>query len=125
ALIPSVYLPDLNDPDAEIRRENIQADGEIYTSYLISLSSGEQKASLHKDDAIVLDRVRNLVLNATSLNEFIECPLGFYYKKILMVPATESAPLLFGTTLHHALQRFFRKRYVEKDILAGKDYLLS
>ena len=124
-LIPSVYLPDLNDPDAEISRENIQADGAIYSGYLISLFSGEQKPSLHKDDAIVLDRVRNLVLNATALNDYIECPLGFYYKKILVVPATENAPLLFGTTLHHALQRFFRKRFVEKDILTGKDYLLS
>jgi DNA helicase-2/ATP-dependent DNA helicase PcrA len=125
ALIPSLYLPDLSNPDAEISRENIQADEAIMSAYLIALMSGEQKASLHKEDAIVMDRVRNLVLNATSLNEYIECPLGFYYKKILMVPATESAPLLFGTTLHHALQRFFRKRYVEKDMLAGKDYLLS
>lgn len=125
ALIPSLYLPDLNPEEAEIVRENIQADQAMLSAYLLSVMSGEQKADLHKDDEVIRDRVKNLVLNATSLNDYLECPLGFYYKKILRVPSTETAPLLFGTTLHQALQRFFRKRFIEKDMLTGKDYLLS
>lgn len=125
ALIPSFYLPDIKNPDADITREKIEPDEAILSDYMISLMSGEQKAQLYKDYAIVQERVRNMVLNATALNDYIECPVGFYYKKILMVPSTETAPLLFGTALHNSLQRFFRKRFIEQDLTIGKDYLLS
>jgi DNA helicase-2/ATP-dependent DNA helicase PcrA len=41
-----------------------------------------------------------------------------------VIPAGQPSYLLFGSGLHEALQLFFRKRYQEKDITTGKEYML-
>ncbi|HZV68838.1 MAG TPA: ATP-dependent DNA helicase [Saprospiraceae bacterium] len=122
-LTPSVYLTEIIQADPDIIVANNSTNQEILAEYLANLMSGEQRADIHKDDAVIRERVKNYVLNVSALNTYLECPVRFYYEKMLVIPSSETAPLLFGTALHDALQRYFWKRFSEKDLAAGKDYL--
>jgi len=124
-LLPSMYLSELETNHPEVLRGKAAVDEELLAVYQVAYMSGEQRADLDKDDEVIKDRVKNYVLNVSALNTYLECPLRFYYEKILVVPSGEAAPLLFGTALHDALNRFFRKRFEEKDESKGKEYLLD
>jgi DNA helicase-2/ATP-dependent DNA helicase PcrA len=86
--------------------------------------SGEQKADLLLDDNEIKDRIKNIVLNVSALNKYLECPLAFYYENILVIPSGQKSYFLFGSGLHEALQLLFRKKYEERELTAGKEYLL-
>ncbi len=124
-LLPSVYLSELEKNHPEVLRGNATVDEELLAEYQVAYMSGEQRADLDKDDEVIRERVKNYILNVSALNTYLECPLRFYYEKILVVPSGEAAPLLFGTALHDALNRYFRKRFEEKDTTKGKDYLVD
>ncbi|HEX5112087.1 MAG TPA: ATP-dependent DNA helicase [Saprospiraceae bacterium] len=124
-LLPSVYLSELETKCSDILKGIATTDNERIAEYQAAYMSGEQKADLLKDDQVIRERVKNYVLNVSALNTYLECPLRFYYEKILVIPSSEAAPLLFGTALHDALNRYFRKRFEEKDTTKGKAYLVE
>ncbi|HRG32019.1 MAG TPA: ATP-dependent DNA helicase [Saprospiraceae bacterium] len=59
---------------------------------------------------IFLDRFE---LASTALNTYLECPLKFYYEKVLRIPGARSAPMGFGNAIHKALENFFKNRTLD------------
>lgn len=123
-LVPSLYLTEIQDGNKEVMVHKPEVDENLQAEYLLYVMSGEQRADLLLDEAEIRDRVKNFVLNVSALNKYLECPLGFYYEKILVIPSGQQVYLLFGTGLHEALQLLFRKKFEERDLAAGKEYLL-
>jgi DNA helicase-2/ATP-dependent DNA helicase PcrA len=53
--------------------------------------------------------LEKFVMNVTALNNYLECPLKFYYNNLLRVPSGKSEATEFGSAVHHALERLFVK----------------
>jgi len=53
--------------------------------------------------------LENYSLSVTHLNEYLRCPLSFYFKYVLKVPTAKNEHLAFGTAVHYALEQLFRK----------------
>ncbi len=49
------------------------------------------------------------VMNVTALNNYLDCPLGFYYKSLIRIPSGKSEATEFGSAVHYALEKLFRK----------------
>ncbi len=54
----------------------------------------------------ILDK---FVMNVTALNSYLNCPLGFYYKNLIRIPSGKSENTEFGSAIHYALEKLFRK----------------
>ena len=54
----------------------------------------------------ILDK---FVMNVTALSAYLNCPLGFYYKNLIRIPSGKSENLEFGSAVHHALEKLFRR----------------
>ncbi|RMD68092.1 MAG: PD-(D/E)XK nuclease family protein, partial [Bacteroidetes bacterium] len=53
-------------------------------------------------------RVQDLPpLSISAINQFLKCPLGFYYRYILGLPSMPSIEERWGTAMHEALRRYF------------------
>ena len=124
-LTPSLYLTEIRNGDGELEVTTPEVDENLQAEYLAALMSGQNKVDLQLDTVEIEDRIKNFVMNVSALNVYLECPLRFYYDKILMIPSTQSVYMLFGSGLHEALQYFFRKRFEEKDPSTGKEYMLK
>lgn len=53
--------------------------------------------------------LKNYSLSVTHLNNYLSCPLKFYYQNLIKVPAAKSESMVFGSAVHFALQRLFEK----------------
>jgi DNA helicase-2/ATP-dependent DNA helicase PcrA len=67
----------------------------------------------------ILDR---FVMNVTALNNYLRCPLEFYFKNLIRIPSPKNEATEFGSSVHFAIQRLFEKmkedpsnRFKEKD----------
>ncbi|MDP4149178.1 MAG: ATP-dependent DNA helicase [Bacteroidota bacterium] len=49
------------------------------------------------------------VMNVTALNNYLKCPLEFYYKNLIRIPSPKNEATEFGSAAHFALQRLFEK----------------
>jgi DNA helicase-2/ATP-dependent DNA helicase PcrA len=48
-------------------------------------------------------------MNVTALNNYLKCPLEFYYKNLIRIPSPKNEATEFGSAVHHALEKLFTK----------------
>jgi len=53
--------------------------------------------------------LQNYTLSVTHLNNYLDCPLRFYFQCLIRVPSGKSPSATFGQAVHWALNRTFRK----------------
>ncbi len=57
---------------------------------------------------ILRDAVKDIVLNPTSLNNYLTCKRKFLYDNVLMLPGAKRQSLVFGNCSHKALEELYR-----------------
>jgi DNA helicase-2/ATP-dependent DNA helicase PcrA len=55
------------------------------------------------------------VMNVTALNNYLKCPLEFYYRNLVRIPSPKNEATEFGSAVHFALQRLFEKMRGDAD----------
>jgi DNA helicase-2/ATP-dependent DNA helicase PcrA len=123
-LTPSKYLTEIAEDDTCIAQANIESNEAILADYLVARMSGQNAVNLDMDHQEIKNRTANFVLNVSALNQYLECPLKFFYEKILLIPAAQKSYLIFGSALHDALKKFFDRRFDLKQADTGLEYLL-
>lgn len=111
-ILPSKFVNEILEKAQPARREVRLPDSDI-SEFLFKtlIPSLPDAAKLEKS---YLDRaLQNFALNATKLNDYLDCPLAFYYKHILKIPEAKSAVAGYGSAVHETLQELFMK--VQKD----------
>lgn len=53
--------------------------------------------------------LEKFVMNVTALNNYLKCPLGFYYQNLIRIPSGKNEATEFGSAIHYALETLFRK----------------
>ncbi len=66
-----------------------------------------QVAAIEED--LVTRLLQNFSMNVTALNNYLKCPLHFYYQNLIRVPAAKNEATVFGSAVHYALQKLFEK----------------
>jgi DNA helicase II / ATP-dependent DNA helicase PcrA len=61
------------------------------------------------EEDFITSILEKFVMNVTALSAYLNCPLGFYYKNLIRIPSGKSESLEFGSAIHHALEKLFRK----------------
>lgn len=58
---------------------------------------------------LVNRQLQKFVLSVSSLSNYLNCPLEFYFRNIIRVPSPPNEAAGFGSSVHFALERMFRK----------------
>lgn len=75
-----------------------------------ALSFVEIKPQIAPPNEIIISSfLKKFAISVSSLNNFLRCPLQFYYQNIIKVPASKNEYFEFGSAIHFALENLFRK----------------
>src|SRR5690606_23707221 len=61
------------------------------------------------EESFITNILSKFVMNVTALNAYMNCPLGFYYKNLLRIPAGKNENTEFGSAVHHAVEKLFTR----------------
>ncbi|HEV7781608.1 MAG TPA: PD-(D/E)XK nuclease family protein, partial [Chitinophagaceae bacterium] len=74
-----------------------------------------QAPEIAKIEEDLMDRLlEKFVMNVTALNNYLKCPLEFYFKNLIRIPSPKNEATEFGSAVHYALEKLFRKLQDEK-----------
>ena len=106
---PSRFIAELMD-EQDIPIEKIVIDADTLAIFA-ALGFGEEKApEIARIEEEVIGRVlEKFVMNVTALNNYLKCPLEFYFKNLIRIPSPKNEATEFGSAVHHALEKLFRK----------------
>jgi DNA helicase-2/ATP-dependent DNA helicase PcrA len=123
-LEPSMFIAEIQQ-EHQLPADKIYIDPERSTQFsALQFAVSVAPEVQHLDDDVIDRMVNGFVMNVTALNNYLRCPLGFYYQNIVRIPSPRSEAAEFGSAVHHALEQLFRKMK-EKDRFPAVDDLLQ
>lgn len=108
-LEPSMFIAEIQD-EQPVPVERVILDTAALTDFAILQFGEEQAPEIEKMEEEYLRPVLDkFVMNVTALNNFLKCPLEFYFKTLVRIPSPKNEATEFGSAVHYALEKLFRK----------------
>lgn len=108
-LEPSMFIAEiLDEHDLNIIREIIQPE-EMSEFAVLYFGETEAPAIEKMEEEFISRLLEKFVMNVTALNNYLRCPLEFYFKNLVRIPSPKNEATEFGSAVHYALEKLFRK----------------
>ena len=124
-LEPSMFIAEIQEEhDLPVEKIELPA-GALMEFELLQFNDMAPEIEKAEDDFItaLFDK---FAMSVTALNNYLDCPLGFYYKNLIRIPQGKSENLEFGSAIHYALEKLFRKMQdSKKDLFPSKEEMIA
>ena len=108
-LEPSVFIAEILDRHT-LPIEKVVIPGEEIASFdALPFSEVVAPEIQAAEEAFITRMLDKFVMNVTALNNYLKCPLEFYYRNLVRIPSPKNEATEFGSAVHFALQRLFEK----------------
>lgn len=97
-----------------ITSQKIQIEETALLDKMIIDMSPMKKDYKLMEDQLFERFIHKFRLNPTALSKYLECPLAFYYEKVLQIPSARTPSLGFGNAVHTALEYYMNNRALLK-----------
>jgi DNA helicase II / ATP-dependent DNA helicase PcrA len=106
---PSMFIAEIQDeyPDFKAVPVVIEKETEDFFSILEFQQAAPEIEKMEED--IIGRLLEKFSMNVTALNNYLKCPLEFYFKNLIRIPSPKNEATEFGSSVHYALEKLFRK----------------
>ncbi len=105
---PSVFIEEIRSY-FDLPIEKITLPVSELSEFQFLLLSGEQPPEMDSIETDFINRVLDkFQMNVTALNNYLKCPLEFYFKNLIRIPSPKNENTEFGSAVHDALEKLFR-----------------
>jgi DNA helicase-2/ATP-dependent DNA helicase PcrA len=124
-LEPSMFIAEIQDRH-HLPIEKVFIGDDVITEFqAIQFAQTEMPEIARIEEDFVTALLDRFVMNVTALNNYLKCPLEFYFKNLLRIPSPKNEATEFGSAIHHALQRLFEKMQKNKNVFPGKEEFMA
>lgn len=107
-LEPSRFIAEILEKH-EYSIQAIKPNEQTMSRYLqIYLERDKQPVLPNGEREMITALLDRFEMNSTALNNYLDCPLKFYYQNLIRVPGGRSEASEFGSAIHFALERLFK-----------------
>lgn len=112
-LTPSVFLEALSGDKNVFFEEKQLIDDDIFDYTVLQLKKEKVSPELIEKN-MLKRRLESYKMSVTHLNNYLECPLKFYYQNFIQFPQAKNGSMAFGSAVHDAIETLF-KQMLEND----------
>ena len=107
-LEPSVFIAEIQEiHNLPVKQIYIPAE-EMAEFNLLQFTAQAPEIS-HDEDDFIEGLLSKFSMNVTALNNYLKCPLQFYYSNLIRIPSGKNEATEFGSAVHYAIEKLFKK----------------
>ena len=122
---PSQFLVELLDGKEGLIKQKELADNIKIQYKLLHLQSTQKPAIEQLEADFIQPKLDKFAMNVTALNNYLKCPLHFYYNSLIRVPSGKSEATTFGSAIHDALNKLFKKMQESANVFPDKQSVVA
>ena len=124
ALEASRFIAEMNTAGLQVQTLTIDEDTRLkYSSLRYGLIQQPELERAERDFTEQL--LTHFKMNVTALNNYLECPIKFYYNSLVRIPSAVSESAQFGSSMHDALNFYYNKMMEAGRVYPPKEVLIS
>ena len=105
---PSVFVEEVRSY-LELPIEKMSLSPSEISDFQSLLLKGGHPPEMERVEMDFITRVlEKFQMNVTALNNYLKCPLEFYFKNLIRIPSPKNENTEFGSAVHDALEKLFR-----------------
>jgi DNA helicase II / ATP-dependent DNA helicase PcrA len=117
---PSLFIAEIQD-EHDVPAEKVFISEEVMVEFALLHFTENQAPEIDKIEEELMDRLLDkFTMNVTALNNYLNCPLAFYFKNLVRIPSPKNEATEFGSAVHYALEQLFRKMATREDEAAAQ-----
>ncbi|MGZ8554368.1 MAG: 3'-5' exonuclease, partial [Chitinophagaceae bacterium] len=108
-LEPSMFIAEIQDLHTELATQTGKISEEeilAFSALQFSIAAPEIEKM---EEEFISRLLEKFAMNVTALNNYLKCPLEFYFKTLVRIPSPKNEATEFGSSVHYALEQLFRK----------------
>jgi DNA helicase-2/ATP-dependent DNA helicase PcrA len=122
-LEPSMFIAEIQAVHV-LPVQKVMPDTELTSEFAMIQFAAPQAPEIEKIEADFIEQLLGkFVMNVTALNNYLKCPLQFYFQNLVRVPSGKSEATEFGSAAHHALQRLFEKMQQNETFPSKQEFI--
>lgn len=108
-LEPSMFIAEIQD-EHQLPVDKVFIDTEVLSEFSALHFAESEAPEIEKIEEEFISRIlEKFSMNVTALNNYLKCPLEFYFKNLIRIPSPKNEATEFGSAVHFALEKLFRK----------------
>jgi len=111
----SAFIAEIQEEDPLVQEDVNIPEVQLMDLEALRFSEGLAPEIAGVEEAFLKPLLEKFVMNVTALNNYLYCPLQFYYQSLIRIPSGKSEAAEFGVAVHFALRRLFEKMQVSDD----------
>lgn len=124
-LEPSMFIAEIQEKHL-LPIENIYIDENVQAEFAALAFAEDLQPEIEKIEKDFISKLLDkFVMNVTALNNYLKCPLEFYFNNLIRVPSGKSEATEFGSAIHHALQKLFEKMQANNNTFPSRQEFIS
>jgi DNA helicase-2/ATP-dependent DNA helicase PcrA len=105
---PSVFIEEIR-TGFDLPIEKPVLSGQALSDFQFLLLQGQKPPEMKRIELDFINRIlEKFQMNVTALNNYLRCPLEFYFKNLIRIPSPKNENTEFGSAVHDALEKLFR-----------------
>jgi DNA helicase II / ATP-dependent DNA helicase PcrA len=105
---PSLFIEEIRS-GFDLPIEKMVLSAQQLSEFQFLLLKGGLPPEMERVEADFINRVlEKFQMNVTALNNYLHCPLEFYFKNLIRIPSPKNENTEFGSAVHDALEKLFR-----------------
>lgn len=117
---PSMFIAEIQEVH-ELPVQKVFIDEPVLADFQALIFNGEQAPEIEKIEGEYINALlEKFVMNVTALNNYLKCPLEFYFKTLLRIPSPKNEHTEFGSAVHDALEKLFKDMQQNNNVFAPK-----
>jgi DNA helicase-2/ATP-dependent DNA helicase PcrA len=121
---PSLFIAEIQE-EHRFPVEKIFVSAEVLTGFQTLQYSGQAPEIERMEEELVHRLLEKFVMNVTALNNYLKCPLEFYFKNLVRIPSPKNEATEFGSAVHYSLEQLFRKMQNNGNQFPAREIMLS
>ena len=106
---PSQFIIEMTEGNEQLITHKVLEESLQLEYKLLHLQTAPQPEIAQLEADFIEPKLEHFTMNVTALNNYLKCPLHFYYNSLIRVPSGKSEATTFGSAVHDALNKLFRK----------------
>ncbi|MBP9097234.1 MAG: ATP-dependent helicase, partial [Ferruginibacter sp.] len=124
-LEPSMFIAEIQDQQ-NLPVEKMIIDATVLSEFTSLGFSKPESPEIEKiEEAFISRTMDKFVMNVTALNNYLKCPLEFYFKNLIRIPSPKNEATEFGSAVHFALEKLFSKMKDNGNRFSSKEILIN
>lgn len=114
-LLASTFITEIESNPNVLIEEKQLSDEEIFEFNVLQLMKEKIAPDLIEEN-MLKKRLEKYTMSVTHLNNYLKCPLHFYYHNFIQIPQAKNEHMAFGSAVHDAIEMLFKEMKDRKDV---------